>query len=374
MAATDRPIRLLAPVVHELGRYPNLRFRLEQWVPYLRRDHGIDVEFLPFESPELSLLMRKRGNRGRKLALTLRDTVRRWAHRHDARRFDGAIVVHEASTMGGTWFERFLKRHRIPFIYDFDDPLWATTTSSDFGDWVTRLWRSPRKFERITRLADHISVGNDYLADWSRQFNAHISIVRTSIDLATYHVPAERRRHEPFTVEWSGQRGASMRFFESVRPALEELARSIPLKVRVISTEAPPPFQNAQIEFVPWRGETEGPDLAAADVGIMPLPDNPTTRGKCGLKALQYMAVGVPAVVSPVGINTEIVRDGENGLWATSHAEWVSQLKRLATDEPLRQRFAAAARRTVEERYTAEHSAGDFAAAVRQMLSRSGRR
>lgn len=115
------PIRLLAPVVHELGRYPNLRFRLEQWAPYLRRDHGIEVEFLPYESP--------------------------------GRRFDGAIVVHEASTIGGAWFERHLSSHGIPFIYDFDDPLWVT--SMEFGDWVTRLWRGPGKFEEITRLASH---------------------------------------------------------------------------------------------------------------------------------------------------------------------------------------------------------------------------
>jgi glycosyltransferase involved in cell wall biosynthesis len=371
MAATDRPVRLLAPVVHELGRYPNLRFRLEQWVPYLRRDHGIEVEFLPFESPELSLLMRQRGNRGRKLALTLRDTVRRWAQRHDARRFDGAIVVHEASTLGAPWFERYLAEHGIPFVYDFDDPLWVT--SVEFGDWVTRLWRGPKKFEEITRLASQVSVGNDFLASWACQFNPHVSIVRTSIDLATYHVPAERKRHEPFTIEWSGQAGASMRFLDSVRPALEELGRSMPIKLRVISTERPEPYENVQLEFVHWRAETEAPDLADADVGIMPLPDVDSTRGKCGLKALQYMAVGVPAVVSPVGINAEIVRNGENGLLATTHEDWVRQLKRLATDEPLRQRFASAARRTVEEHYTAEHSARDFAAAVREMLGRSGR-
>lgn len=367
----DRHVRLLAPVVHELGRYPNLRFRLEQWVPYLRRDHGIEVEFLPYESPELSLLMRARGRRGRKLALAMRDLARRWMQRHEAKRFDGAIVVHEASTIGGAWFERYLARAGVPFIYDFDDPLWVT--SVEFGDWVTGLWRGPGKFEEITRLASHVSVGNDYLANWARRFNPHVSIVRTSIDLATYHVPAERRRHEPFTIEWSGQAGASMRFLESVRPAIEELGRSLRVKLRVISTEAPRPYEHVETEFVPWRAESEAPDLADADVGIMPLPDVPSTRGKCGLKALQYMAVGVPAVVSPVGINTEIVRDGENGLLASMHEEWVTALRTLAENEPLRQRFAAAARRTVESRYTAEHSARDFAHAIRAMLLRAGK-
>ena len=369
---TDRPIRLLAPVVHEPGRAPQMRFRLEQWAPHLERDHGITVELEPFESPELSLLMRERGRRGRKLALTIGALARRWMTRHDARRFDGAIVMHEASTIGGAWFERYLDSHAIPFIYDFDDPLWVT--SVEFGDWVTRLWRRPGKFEEITRLASHVSVGNEYLAQWARQFNPHVSIVRTSIDLDVYRMPAERKRHEPFTIVWSGQRGASMRFLDSVRPALEQLGAAMPVKLRVISNEEPAPYQNVRLEFVRWRSETEAADVGAADVGIMPLPDIPSARGKCGLKALQYMAMGVPAVVSPVGINTEIVREGENGLLASTHEEWVTALRTFAENEPLRQKLAHAARRTVESRYTAKHSAHDFASAVRAMIARSGRR
>jgi glycosyltransferase involved in cell wall biosynthesis len=371
MQDSTPPIRLLALVAREIGRYPNLRFRLEQWAPHLERQHGIRVDFASFESPKLSALMRTSGRRGRKLVLAARDLVRYWAARHRAQRYDGAIVVHEAAMLGGVWFERYLVRHGIPFVYDFDDPLWVTTV--EFGDWVTRTWRSPKKIEKICRLASAITVGNEYLADWARQFNPHVSIVLTSIDLEKYEVARVQERHEPFTVVWSGQRGASMRFLDSARPALERLGKRMPLKLRVVSTEPPPPYENVQVEYVPWTPEVEATSLASADAGIMPLPDVPSTRGKCGLKALQYMAVGVPPVVSPVGINREIVRDGENGLWAETTEQWTSQLERLATDETLRRRLAAAARKTVESTYTAQHSAAAFAAVVRDMLARAGR-
>jgi glycosyltransferase involved in cell wall biosynthesis len=107
----------------------------------------------------------------------------------------------------------------------------------------------------------------------------------------------------------------------------------------------------------PWKAETEVEDLRALDVGIMPLPDDPWTRGKCGLKALQYMALGIPAVVSPVGVNSEIVRHGVNGYHATSSEEWIDGMARLLADRPLRERLGREARRTVEERYSARSHA-----------------
>jgi glycosyltransferase involved in cell wall biosynthesis len=122
------------------------------------------------------------------------------------------------------------------------------------------------------------------------------------------------------------------------------------------------------LDFVKFSTSVEVRALAEGDVGIMPLPDTPTSRGKCGLKALQYMAVGRATVVSPVGINREIIRDGENGLWADTTEEWVAQLERLARDPVLRQRLADAGRRTIETGYTARHSANAFAAAVRSAV------
>ena len=119
---------------------------------------------------------------------------------------------------------------------------------------------------------------------------------------------------------------------------------------RSLELEAVP---GLQIKCQPWREETEVTDLQSFDVGMMPLPDDPWSQGKCGLKALQYMAVGVPTVASPVGVNSDIIQDGTNGFLATTEQEWVEKLAQLLSDEPLRKACAAEGRKTVEARYSA---------------------
>lgn len=366
-AGGDRfaPIRLLAPVVHELGRYPNLRFRLEQWAPYLRRDHGIEVEFLPYESPELSLLMRARGRRARKLALAARDLVRRWMQRHEARRFDGAIVVHEASTIGGAWFERHLSSHGIPFIYDFDDAIWVANT--EMGDWTTRLWRAHGRVPEICAMAGAVTVGNEFLAAFARRQNANVHVVPTSVELSQFRELPPPPAGAPFTIVWMGST-ATLVYLDSIRDALERLGKRMPVRLRVIANTPPAPYANVTLDFVKWSADVEAPALGAAHVGVMPLPDTETTRGKCGLKAIQYMAAGRAVVLSPVGMNADLVQDGRNGLWAATTDDWLAALERLARDPALRDRLAKAGRRTVEERYSAETSAAAFARAVRSAI------
>ena len=114
--------------------------------------------------------------------------------------------------------------------------------------------------------------------------------------------------------------------------------------------------RGVEVECLPWRPETEVTDIASFDVGLMPLPNDEWARGKCGLKALQYMALAIPAVVSPVGVNTEIVDHGRNGLFATTEADWVEGLDRLLADPHRRIQMGEAARITVEERYLLEWS------------------
>jgi glycosyltransferase involved in cell wall biosynthesis len=154
------------------------------------------------------------------------------------------------------------------------------------------------------------------------------------------------------------------------RPALEVLARRIPLRVRVICNKPPvAPIQGAQTEFVRWSASSEASDLSACHAGIMPLPDDEISRGKCGMKALQYMAVGRPVVAAPVGMNETIVQDGENGLLAASTDDLVAALLRLAEDRGLRRQIGAKARRSVEEHYSAAVVSPMFAAVIRSAVS-----
>ena len=122
------------------------------------------------------------------------------------------------------------------------------------------------------------------------------------------------------------------------------------------------------MEFVPWSAEGEARQVGDCHVGIMPLPDDEISRGKCGMKALQFMATGRPVVASPVGVNSEIIRHGENGLLAPSTGGFITALTTLADDPGLRRRMGANARRTVEERYSAEVVSNEFAKVIRSVV------
>ena len=365
-----RPRRLVALVQKVPGVAPHQRFRIEQWLPRLANEHGVTVELLPFESPALTEVLYEQGARSRKARLLVRDAVRRWHARAELLRTDGVIVVRESGLLGGAWLERWLARHGMPLIYDFDDAIWRPVSSAANG--IFALARAPWKVKQICRLASAVTVGNAYLADYARQFNQNVHVVRTSVDLARFGQAPEPPSPEPFRLVWTGTH-STLAHLEHIRPALEAVGATRPTVLRVVCDREPSAFQNVRTEFVRWSAAREAADLVPSHVGIMPLPDDPWTRGKCGCKALQYMAVGRAVVVSPVGMNTELVRHDETGLLAATQDDWVRQLLRLADDPGLRRRLADAGRRTVVREFSADAAADRFASVVAQVLDGAAR-
>jgi glycosyltransferase involved in cell wall biosynthesis len=159
-------------------------------------------------------------------------------------------------------------------------------------------------------------------------------------------------------IGWTGTHSTSA-YLEGIYSALETLNKKYNFKFLVISNKQPS-RQLAVDSWQEWQKETEIEDLDQIDIGIMPMPDNDWTRGKCGFKALQFMALGKPVVASPVGVNTEIIQDGVNGFLASAEEEWVEKLSRLIEDPELRERLGKAGRKTVVERYSVEANKEKF--------------
>ena len=225
-----------------------------------------------------------------------------------------------------------------------------------------------RKTKTICRMADAVSAGNDFLADFARTWNANVHVVPTTIELSDYDDLPEPRPDRPFVICWTGST-TTLVHFEHARPALEELARRLPLAVKIICNNPPEqPVAGAEMRFVPWSADSEAREIADTHVGIMPLPDNEFCRGKCGLKALQCMAAARPVIASPVGVNTAIVQHGRNGFLASTTEEFVEALLQLASSPQLRAKLGAAAYETVRADYSATVGASKFAAVVRSVL------
>ena len=344
-------MRVLAWVPQAVDTSPGQRFRIEQWEPHLRRE-GIEIIYSPFASEELTALLPQRGRVSDKAAGVLRALARRLAGCRRAKSFDLLYVFREGALLGPAIAERVVAWSGVPFVYDFDDAVWIryTSPSNSYLSWL----RFPGKTATLCRLVKHVLAGNTFLRRYAERFNPRVSVVPTTVDTEKFR-PLLRPAGQPPVIGWTGS-FSTVGYLELIKPVLAHLRRHHDFRVVVIGGTG---FHSAglDVEHRPWNSATEVKDLSDFDIGIMPLPDGEWERGKCGFKALQYMALGLPTVASPVGVNREIIRHDDNGLLATSETEWEHALHRLLTEPALRARLGKAGRATVEKSYsTAVHA------------------
>ena len=229
-------------------------------------------------------------------------------------------------------FERQIAARR-PVVFDFDDAIWLPRQG---GNPILRRLHREGTVQEILRRATAVIVGNEFLADYARQFAGNVTVVPSAVELARY------RRGAGTTVGWIGSR-STLPYLRPLVPVFQQLG----ITPRVISAGSP----DFPSDFRSWQMETEVDELAQLGIGVAPLPDNPWERGKCAVKILQYMACGLPVVASPVGVQRELVRDGVTGFHATTSTEWRDRLQQLLADAALRQRLGTAGRELVAQCY-----------------------
>lgn len=331
---------------------PGQRFRIEQWARFLE-PQGIHFHFVPFESDELRQVLHVQRHYVTKAKELLRCLVHRVRELSDIiqkRRWDVIFLYRELLPVGPPILERALSRRNIPIIYDFDDAIFLPDVSEANRRFQWLKW--PQKTGEICRYSTHVTVGNQYLKEFVRRYTQRVSVIPTTIDTDSYTPKGHTEIRGLPVIGWSGSL-TTLKHLRTIGPVLKALRKSIPFRFKVIGGKE---FciPGLEVECKPWSASTEIEDLKSFDIGLMPLPNDAWSLGKCGLKALQYMAVGVPAVASPVGINLEIIQNGRNGFIAANLSEWVEKLSLLISDGALRSRFSQEGRKTVEERYSAK--------------------
>lgn len=341
-------LKVLALVPSIRDTSPGQRFRLEQWEPILNSE-GIVIDLQPFEDKELHAQVHKAGGSRRKVQLIMQAFRRRWQLVRRVRDYDVVYVFREAALLGPPWIEKAICRKGVPMVFDFDDAIFVPYKSPTNS--YLSLLKFAGKTKQLCQISSHVLAGNPYLAEYAGAVNKNVSVVPTTIDTDKYlPVDLARGRQKP-VIGWSGS-FSTVQHLDTLRETLPKLAKLVSYKLRVIGT---PDYQlpGVETQALPWRSDTELADLGEMDAGLMPLPDDTWSKGKCGLKALQYMALGIPAVCSPVGVNTEIVQDGENGCIAGTEEEWIDRLTRLIRTEETRVELGRAGRQTVVDKYSA---------------------
>lgn len=249
---------------------------------------------------------------------------------------------------------RWLFRLSKPIVvYDFDDAIFTTEQQAG-GNWLMALKarRNARGVPAMLGLADRAIVENDYTGAFARKY-CPTTTITGPVDTTSY--PPHPSGDEPVNggsvvLGWIGS-ATTLQYLELIRRPLCRLGRRFPdLRLEIVGAEAPA-MNGLTVQSRPWDLEREGEDLNGFDIGLMPIADDPWTRGKGGYKLLQYMASGLPVVTSPVGVNREIVTDGESGFWARDELEWEEKLARLVQDRDLREEMGRRGREAVEARY-----------------------
>jgi glycosyltransferase involved in cell wall biosynthesis len=329
---------------------PSQRFRFEQYLPYLK-EQGYTVTMKPFLSEKGWNKLYKEGSNLAKVMTLSGSFMRRWGLVFSLAKYDHIFIHREASMVGPAIFEWIIaKVFRRKFIYDFDDAIWLPNYS-DSNARFQKL-KMYKKVHKIMRLASTITVGNKYLEEYAAPFNNNVRVIPTTIDTANVHNQEGNPNNEIPVVGWTGSH-TTMQYLDELIPVLDELSNEVNFKFRVISNQ-PMTIERDYLEFTPWNAATEIQDLASINIGVMPLTDNEWSRGKCGFKALQYMSLGIPAVVSPVGVNTTIISHGDSGFICSNPDEWKKTLKDLLNKSELRRSIGQKGKERVLDAYSVE--------------------
>jgi glycosyltransferase involved in cell wall biosynthesis len=326
-----------------------VRYRLVKFAGMLTEEGHRCVVCLP-SSVKLWQRLWDRGNLATKLLYVLLAACRRAIQLRHVPRAD--VVFLRGSLMpygyGPPLLEHIVHWLNPRMVFDIDDAVWAPPAgvTSPFLRLVDLNWAW-----KMCDMCVHGIVGNEYLLQHVVERNPHVTIIPTCVDM-TLHRPKtyEKAEDSPVILGWTGLH-TNLAHMDLIADVLLALAQEHRIALQVASDR---PYQLDGIEVINrrWRQSDETEYLQVPDIGLMPLADSERARGKCAFKALQFMGVGTPCVVSPVGMNATIIDHGVNGFLANSPQEWHDTLTRLITDPQLRQRMGMAARRTVEERYS----------------------
>ncbi len=350
--------KILFVDMHRKDRSPSQRFRYEQYVDLLqKRGFEVDHSFLLSEWDDRFFY--RSGNYVVKGWILLKSLGKRFRDVVRSSNYDFIFIQREAFMLGTAFFEWLLAQSKAKLIFDFDDAIWLNQISSSAPNRKLNFLKNPSKTSRIIELADIVIAGNNYLADYAFQYNQNVKIIPTTIDTEIY-TPSKKSDKGIVTIGWSGSKTTIDHFQEAI-PALEKIKEKYNTLVEIVvigddSYQSP----KLGINGKPWNFVTEVEDLRNFDIGIMPLPNDEWTNGKCGLKALQYMALEIPTIVSPVGINTTIIDHEVNGLMAGNENEWFTCLEMLILGDGLRKKIGAKGRERVITSYSVTSNSSAF--------------
>lgn len=385
------------------------RFRLLQYRPHLEAA-GITIDARPLLDEKLEKALYRSGGRlGPKAFGITKALAKRTRDLIDGLNADVIYILREASLVGPPVIEWVLsKAGRRPVIFDVDDPIWKGYSSPTYGPLATLL-KMPKKADTIFRLATHVVAGNDYVADYARKLNPNVTVIPTVVDTDKFtpredklqtqgtQQPQDKKRAQDNpqaqdnaqaqdtpqpakvpVVGWIGSHSTAP-YLRRILPALQAAAWKAPFKLHIVGSRSqltlPGTTQLPGTEVIrkPWTLESEIPAFQELDIGLYPITRDKWSVGKSAFKGVQYGAVAIPTIASPVGAVTQVIEHEKTGILADTTDEWIQAVTALVQDATLRRTMGRNARTRIEEEYSLATWAPRLIQVIEQSLARNNR-
>lgn len=341
-----KKILFIAP--YPLNKAPSQRLKYEQYYPFFT-EAGFEITTSSFVDEKFWSIIYKSGNWFKKIAYTLRGYLRRIKDLFLLRKYDIIYIHLWVTPLGIPFFEWLYCLFAKKVVYDIDDLIFLGH-SSNANRWSEFL-KGKSKAIYLMKKANHVITCTPMLDEFVRQHNKHTTDISSTINTDEYlprtkYTISDRK----IRLGWSGSHSTS-RFLYLLKDVLIDLKKEFDFSLIVIGNHEFS-IDGIDVEAKAWDASTEVEDLSKIDIGLYPLPDEKWVYGKSGLKALQYMALGIPTVATAIGANFRIIQNGENGFLVNNSAEWKQAIRQLVNDELLRIKIGESSRKTIEQRFS----------------------
>jgi glycosyltransferase involved in cell wall biosynthesis len=283
------------------------RYRVDQYLPYFRENNW---DYQRFVVPE-----------------NLKERISLF---RSLKKFD--IVFLQKRLLG--WFSTYLLRKNSKIlVFDYDDSIMFR----DSNKYKFSSIKKRKRFKTIIKLSDIIIAGNDYLKNQAIRYNKNVFVIPTPIDMERYQPKIYTQNYNHIILGWIGSK-STIFYLKQIKNILDSIFFKYPNTRLKIVADSFLECDKIPVIKKKWKYEEEIDDLHSFDIGLNPLTDDPWSRGKCGFKLLQYMAIGIPSVCSKIGVNKEIIKNGVNGFLATDEKSWYENISNLINNLNLRKK------------------------------------
>jgi L-malate glycosyltransferase len=360
-----RKKKILVVCPYPFNVAPSQRLKFEQYYPYFR-NAGFDIKISPFISHSFWKIIYKKGHFLQKFVYTVGGYLNRMIDLLHIRRYDLIYVHLWVTPFGPPFFEWLYRRFAKKMIYDIDDLVYLNNVKSKAHPVVSMI-KGRKKPIYLMKVCEHVITCTPHLDKFVRQFNCHTTDISSTVDTEKYRPANDHNAVKKLTIGWSGSHSTS-KYFYLLENIFKELQKKYCFRILVIGDKGVH-IDGLNIEAVDWDEVTEIYYLQQIDIGVYPLPNEEWVLGKSGLKAIQYMALGIPTAATAIGANFRVIEHGRSGFLAKNEKEWIETLEKLLSDASLRERVGTEARKRVLELFSINANKDTYLNILKQVTS-----